>query len=336
MNLIKTGVLSYGMSGSLFHCPFLNLHPEFELTAIVERSSKKAQAVYPTLKSYASVDEILGDSEIELVVVNTPSPTHFEFALKAVQAGKHVLVEKPFCVTSEQAKIIFLEAKKQNCLVMPFQNRRYDSDFLSVKKVVESGKLGTLIEAHFRYDRYNFEISDHKTKEANVPGNDLLYNLGAHVVDAAIALFGIPVKWRKVKKCNRPNSKIADYAYVHMEFANGLQVFTTVSLLVADEQPGFILHGTKGSYVKKRCDVQERQLKLGMSPNEERFGKETLGMEGVLTTVEKGVVKKEKIISEPSNYLHVFEDVFQCIRNKKAYAVTEEQVVRQLEILEDN
>ncbi|MFC2109577.1 Gfo/Idh/MocA family oxidoreductase [Bacteroidota bacterium] len=332
---IKTGVLSFGMSGTLFHCPFLNLHEGFELTGVVERSKKKAQQVYPTIKSYDSVNAIFEEKDIELIVINTPSPTHFEFALKAIQSKKHILVEKPFTVTSEEARILFDEAEKQQVKIMPFQNRRYDSDFLSVKKVVESGILGNLVEAHIRYDRYNLAISDNVYKESALPGNGLLYNLGPHLVDAAIVLFGFPEKWTKFKKANRPNSKIDDFATVQFQYKNGLQVFLTVSLLVADAQKAFVVHGTNGSYVKKRCDVQEEQLKQGMLPTDVKFGVESLADEGVLTTMENAEVKKEKTQAENSNYMHVFEDVYQTIRNQKKYPVTKEQIIKQLEILED-
>ncbi|MEX0314429.1 MAG: Gfo/Idh/MocA family oxidoreductase [Allomuricauda sp.] len=332
--IIKTGVLSFGMSGSLFHCPFLNLHSGFELKGVVERNEKKAHLTYDKIQSYHSVDAILNNPEIELIVVNTPSPTHFDFALQAIRANKHVLVEKPFTVTSKEAAKLFEEGKKNNCMVMPFQNRRYDGDFLSVKQVVESGSLGSLIEVHFRYDRYNYNISYNKTKEQPLPGNGMLYNLGPHVIDAAIALFGLPVKWSVITKSNRPNSKIDDYAHCHLEYGNGLQVFIAVSLLVANAQRSFVLHGTKGSYVKDRCDVQEMQLQSGMKPNDKDYGIELPNSEGILTTIEDGIVKHEKIKSEKSSYIHVFEDVYQTIKNGKPYPVTENQIMAQIGILE--
>lgn len=332
--VIKTGVLSFGMSGSLFHCPFLDFHSGFELTAIVERNTKKAQDIYPDIISYDTIDAILSDSEIELIVVNTPSSTHFDFAMKALKAGKHLLVEKPFTVTSAEAKKLFLEAKKQNCHVMPFQNRRYDSDFLSVKQVVESGKLGDLIEVHFRYDRYIYNISNNSTKEASIAGNGILYNLGPHLVDAAIALFGQPIKWSKVANGNRLNTQVDDYANIHLEYENGLQVFITASLLVADALPAFVLHGTKGSYIKKRCDIQEKQLQSGIKPDNPIYGVEHPNQEGVLTTVAHGVVRKEKINSKKSSYLNIFEAIYQTIRKEKPFPVSELQIIKQLEVLE--
>lgn len=331
---IKTGVLSFGMSGSLFHCPFLDIHSDFELAGIVERTTKKAHLTYRNIISYNSVDEILANSELELIVINTPNSTHFEFALKSIKAKKNILIEKPFTVTSDEAKLLFKEAKKNKCCVFAYQNRRYDSDFLSVKRIVESGKLGKLIEVHFRYDRYHIEISNNITKESPIPGNGLIYNLGPHVIDAAISLFGIPIKWSKITKRIRPNTKIDDYASIHLEYENGLQVYATVSLLVADAQKSFVLHGTKGSFVKNRCDIQEEQLKSGMKPDNSDYGQELPNQEGILTIIENGIAKQEKIVSKKSSYINIYEDVYQTIRNNKSYPISEAQIIKQLEILE--
>lgn len=331
---IKTGVLSFGMSGSLFHCPFLDVHSGFDLYAIVERTTKKAHVNYPNIKSYNTVDSLLKDSNIELVVVNTPSATHFEFALKAIKANKHVLVEKPFTVTSEEAKTLFKEAKKRNLFVMPFQNRRFDSDFLSVKNIVESKALGDLIEVHFRYDRYVPKIGANASKENPAPGNGLMYNLGSHLIDAAIALFGMPKDWKNTKEGFRANTQIDDYAHVHLKYPNGLQVFITASLLVADAQPSFILHGTKGSYIKNRTDVQEEQLKAGIKPNNPIFGIEKESSEGLLTTISNGIKKEEKIASKKSSYLNIFEAVYQTIKKQKPFVITEFEIIKQVEILE--
>ncbi|WP_136480682.1 Gfo/Idh/MocA family protein [Cognatitamlana onchidii] len=332
--IIKTGVLSFGMSGSLFHCPFLKIHPGFELTAIVERSVKKAIMTYPKIISYDNVDDLLAQADIELVVVNTPSSTHFEFAMKALKAKKHVLVEKPFTVKASHAKALYEEASKQNRCIMPFQNRRYDSDFLSVKHMVESGRLGQLIEVHFRYDRYRYNISDNITKESNVPGNGVLYNLGPHLVDAALALFGEPIEWTKFTGKNRPNTEVDDYAYVQLTYKNGLHVFLTTSLLVANIPPAFVLHGSKGSYTKHRCDTQERQLQSGLSPNDPNFGLEQPNQEGVLVTIDNEVSKTEKIKSVQGSYLKVFDAVYDTLIFEQPFPVTELQVVKQIEILE--
>lgn len=333
--VIKTGILSFGKSGTFFHAPFLEEHSGFELCAVVERSKKKAHLTYPNIKSYASVDELLADADIELVVINTPNSTHFEFADKAIKANKHVLVEKAFTVTSSEAKELFETARKLNRHILPFQNRRYDSDFLSVKEVLDSGKLGKLIEVHFRYDRYIYELSNNALREKAMPGNGITYNLGPHVLDAAIALFGYPIKWTKNIGHFRPNIQIDDFAQFQLTYPNNLQVFITLSLLVAEEQPAFILNGVNGSYIKNRTDVQENQLLMGMKPDHPDYGKEAADQYGTLTTFDANYQKiQQKIMSKKSSYINVFENVFQTLVEGRPYPVKEEEIIQQLEILE--
>ncbi|TXD48346.1 Gfo/Idh/MocA family oxidoreductase [Polaribacter sp. IC073] len=332
---IKTGILSFGMSGQVFHSPFLNEHKNFELSAVVERTKKKAHLIYPEIKSYDTIDALLADPEIELVIVNTPNPTHFEFALKALKAKKHVLLEKPFTVNSSDAKKLFEAAKKYNCEVLPYQNRRYDSDFLSVKSVSDSGKLGKLVEFHLRYDRYKYVIGEKVTKETQVPGSGLAYDLGPHLLDAAISIFGTPLKWTKNLGHFRPDTQVDDYSHFHLLYPEGLQIFITTSMLVSEPQPAFILHGTKGSYVKQRADVQEKQLLEGMIPSNPLFGIEAPSKQGILTSITtEGIKKQEPITSKKSSYMHVFDDVYKTLREEKPYPVTAQQVIQQLEILE--
>lgn len=335
MTTIKTGILSFGMSGKIFHAPFLHQHSGFDLAAVVERTEKKAHSIYPNIKSYHTVDELLTDTTIELVVVNTPNSTHYEFALQALKAKKHVLVEKPFAITSSEAKELFQEATHNGCFILPYQNRRYDSEFQSVKKIVDAEKLGQLVEVHFRFDRYRYSIGPKKAKESPIPGGGLMYDLGPHVLDQAISLFGIPLKWGKSTGYHRPLTQVDDYAHFHLYYPKGLQVFITMSLLVADPQPAYILHGTKGSFVKHRTDIQETQLVDGMLPDDPLYGVESKEQPGTLTTVLNETEKnRESIKPEKASYMHVFDDVFKTIRKGKAYPVTQQQILKQLEILE--
>jgi len=332
---IKTGLLSFGMSGKIFHSPFQNAHDGFDLTAVVERSEKKAKNVYPYIKSYDCIDELLEDQNIELVVVNTPNTTHFEYAMKCLRAGKHVLMEKPFTVTSNEARQLFQEANRLRLKILPYQNRRYDSDCISVKNIIDSGKLGQLVEVHIRYDRFRNTISPKIFKEMPIPGSGLMYDLGPHLLDQAISLFGRPLRWSKTLGLFRKNSQVDDYVHFHLEFPQGLNVFLTASLMVIDAQPGFVIHGTKGSFIKQRADSQEKQLLEGMSPKNPKFGIEEAGKEGILTTLaEDGSFFQEKIPSEKSSYLNLYDQVFQCIRKEKLFPVTEAQIIQQLEILE--
>jgi len=332
---INTGLLAYGMSGKVFHAPFVASHPNFNLHAIVERNHKLAEADYPGIISYNSIEEILADNSIELIIINTPNYTHYEYAKLALSAGKHILVEKPFTATTAQAKELFALARSVGKKALVYQNRRYDSGFNAVKKVIESGKLGKLVEVHFRYDRYRNEIGVKLFKEEPFEASGLSYDLGPHLLDQAISLFGKPENCYKVLSKNRENTKVDDYFSMQLSYANQLNVFLTASMLVADIKDAFVVNGTMGSFSKNHADVQEEQLLKGMKPTDVGYGIENKEDAGKLTLVTKNNGRvTEFVSSEKGDYMGIFEAVYQNIEHDIPYPITEEDILIQLEILE--
>ncbi|MEX2233088.1 MAG: Gfo/Idh/MocA family oxidoreductase [Cyclobacteriaceae bacterium] len=323
------------MSGRIFHAPFLHFHPGFSFSAVTERHQKKVNQSYPDVKSYDSADSLVRDPDLELIVVNTPNNTHFDYARQSLLAGKHVLIEKPFATSVAEAKELFDLSEKLGLQVLAYQNRRWDSDFQSVKHVLENGKLGKLVEAHFRFDRYKTTIEQKAFKEEPIPGSGLAYNLAPHVLDQAISLFGKPLRCNKTTTCNRPHSKVDDYAFFHFIYPDDLNVYVYVSLLVARPLQAFVLHGTKGSYVKDRTDIQEKQLDQGISPLDQNYGLELPGVEGELTLIdESGKKTTQHVPSLRGNYAGLYDAVYQQLRNKDPFPVTKEHVICQMEILE--
>jgi scyllo-inositol 2-dehydrogenase (NADP+) len=332
---IKTGLMAYGMSGKVFHAPFLETNEGFELSVIVERSKNEAVKDYPNVKTYRSIEELLADDSLDLIVVNTPNFTHFEYAKAALNANKHVLIEKPFSVNQEEAKALFKLAREKGKKVLAYQNRRFDSDFLAVKKIIDEGVLGNLIEVHIRFDRYRDDISPKFFKEENLPGTGIFYDLGAHILDQAIALFGVPVSFTKTYGKFRKNTKVDDYAQAQLKYENGLQVFATANMLVVKPQPAYALFGTKGTLYKHRSDVQEAQLLKGIKPNELSFGKEEIGNDGLLYIMSNdGQVLEMEVAAEKGNYNLLFDAVYNSIVNDEDYFVKEEEIIAQLSILE--
>jgi scyllo-inositol 2-dehydrogenase (NADP+) len=332
---IATALLAYGMSGKIFHAPFVNFHQGFNFKGVFEHNNKRVQADYPDVKSYDTLDEVLNDAEIELVIVNTPSNLHVEHTKKALLAGKHVLVEKPFAPTVEEAKELFDLGRKVNRKIMIYQNRRFSSDFAVTRDVFESGKLGDIIEMHLRYDRYRAEIGPKVFKENPFPASGIVYDLAAHLLDQVVCLLGKPDRYNKTTGIYRDHSKVDDYGHIHLVYPGQKNVFVTTSLLVADPLPGIVIHGTKGSFIKSFCDSQEDQLIAGMKPGDEGFGNEGPDKEGKLTTVnDKGEKTVEMIPSQIGNYIDLFEAVYQTVRNNKDFPVKENEVLIQLEILE--
>ncbi|MBP8067610.1 MAG: Gfo/Idh/MocA family oxidoreductase [Pedobacter sp.] len=332
---INTGLLAFGMSGKVFHAPFIDAHPGFNLRGITERNRKLAAADYPSIISYNSIDELIADDEIDLVIINTPNFTHYEYANKALRAGKHILVEKPFTATTAQAKELFALAKSVGKKALVYQNRRYDSGFNAVKKVIDGGELGRLVEVHFRYDRYRNEISPKFFKEEPYEASGLLYDLGPHLLDQAICLFGKPEKFHKTLAKHRASTQVDDYFTIHLSYPNDLNVFLTASMLVANIKDAFVVNGMMGSFTKNHADVQEAQLLKNMKPSDVNYGIENPADAGQLTLVTEDGGRKTSIVSsEKGDYMGIFEAVYQNIVNDVPFPITEEDVITQLEILE--
>ena len=336
---IVTGLLAYGMSGKLFHAPFLALHPGFELRAVVERHEQRMAADYPSIRSYPSTEALLADPALELVVVNTPNDTHYDLTRQALLAGKHVLVEKPVATTVAQWHELTALARQQGRQLLAYQNRRWDTDFGAVRRVVESGQLSRLIEVHFRYDRYRPVLHTKIFKEDGRPGSGLQYDLGPHLLDQAISLFGKPLSFEKTLGSYRHGSQVPDHFTIQLRYPQDLNVWLTAGLLVADPGPAFVLHGSQGSYKKDRTDPQEAQLLAGIKPDDPAYGRERVADQaGRLVLADPAgqnrVLPPVADAAAPSTYMGLFEAVYQAIRHGQPYPITEEELTWQLEILE--
>ena len=320
------------MSGLVFHAPFIDAHPGFNLYGVWERSKKSAAEIYPAIVSFNSLESMLADEAVALVIVNTPNHTHFEFAKKALQAGKDVLVEKAFTVTVSEAEELITIAKEKNKSLSVFQNRRYDSDFKTVKKIVEAGNLGNLVEIEFHFDRYKPELSPKQHKETSIPGSGLLHDLGPHLIDQALYLFGLPQSVFGFLNTVRPGSVVNDYFDITL-FYPTKTVRLKSSLLVKELLPAFILHGTNGSFIKQRADVQEDNLKLGQKPGSEDWGIEPVSAGGTLNINDNGKTIRTNIPSLRGNYMEFYEKLYESLTNKKSLPVTAEEGLNVMRII---
>jgi predicted dehydrogenase len=331
--LVKTGLCAYGMSGRVFHAPFLSCMDEFELSAVTERHARKAVKRYPGIKTYSSVEDMLGDDSLELVVVNTPNVTHYKYAKKALQEGKHVIVEKPFAATAEQAEELIRTANEVDKQLVVFQNRRWDSDFQVVQQVVTSQRLGKLIEAEFHYDRYRLELSAKDHKERPDTGVGLIYDLGPHLIDQAIVLFGKPKHVFAQVQYHRPGSEVDDYFMIQLLYGN-FTCTLKASLLVREPIPAYVLHGTKGSFRKTRADVQEADLKEGEVPCSLGWGKEPDSENGLLHTRENGQEVNRYISAPLGCYQKFYHKVYQCLRHDAPSPVPLQDSLLNMRIIE--
>ncbi|MEO6188478.1 MAG: Gfo/Idh/MocA family oxidoreductase [Ginsengibacter sp.] len=333
MEPINTALCSFGMSGWVFHAPFIKINPGFNLYAVWERTKNLAAQKYPEAKTYRGLEDMLADDAVELVVVNTPNYTHFDYSRKALEAGKHVIVEKPFTISVKEGKELIDIAKKVGKKLSVYQNRRYDSDFKTIKKVVNQNLLGDLVDVEMHFDRYKQELSTKIHKETSGPGSGSLYDLGSHLIDQALQLFGMPEKIFADIRAIRPTSQVDDYFNLLLYYET-FRVNLKSSYSVREALPAYIFHGLKGSFIKAKTDVQEEMLQAGKSPRSEDWGTEPDSQKGLLHTEINGEVKREYIKSEPGNYNEFYNGIFEAIRNEKPLPVTAEEGLDVIKIIE--
>ncbi len=329
MEPIVTGLASYGMSGSLFHAPFISIHPGFELKFIVERTKNLSKERYPDVRILRSFDALIAEPEVELIVINTPDVTHYELTMKALLAGKHVVVEKPFVFTAAEGRELIELADAKSLMLSVFQNRRWDGDFLTIQKILSAGVLGRVVEFSSAYQRYRNYVQQGAWKEMADNRVGITYNLGSHMVDQAFVLFGKPEAVFAIIDKVREDTKVDDYYHIQLLYPQ-VKVSLRASFLVKEETPRYFIHGTEGSYVKYGIDTQEEMLKVGISPRIADWGKEPESQWGILHTNHSC----EKFKTERGNYLGFYEEIYKAMRLGKASSTAASQIINVIQILE--
>lgn len=330
---IQTAICSFGMSGKIFHAPFVHVNKGYNLYSILERSKKTAKDIYPEVKSFDTLEDMLADDNIELVIINTPNTTHYDFSKKALLAGKHIIVEKPFVINSTEGEELIALARQQQRKISVYQNRRYDSDAKLLKKVVTENLLGEIGEAELHYDRFKKELSPKVHKEAPGPGAGLLYDLGPHLIDEALQLFRKPDAVFADDTIIRSISKVDDYFEVLLYYPHK-RVRLKASNEVREALPAFTLHGSKGSLIKSRADTQENDLIAGKMPEGENWGIEPDSAKGFLHTEKDGQVIKEYIAAPRGNYMEYFDQMYKAIRFNEPVPVTAEDGLEVIKVIE--
>ncbi|KFF10243.1 oxidoreductase [Chryseobacterium soli] len=316
MQLVRVGLCAFGMSGKIFHAPFLKEHPGFFISAIVERSKEDSKEKYPEAVIYHSVEEMLQNADIEVVVINTPVQTHYEYAKKALEAGKNIIVEKPFTVNVEEAEELVNLAEQKGLFLSVYQNRRFDRDFLQVQKILNDKKLGEIKEAEIRFDRFRTEPSGKQHKEnPEQTGSGSLHDLGSHLVDQAVQYFGYPEKLFADVFSMKGADFANDYFEILLLYKNNMRVRLKSSVFSKEAHYAYVIHGSKGTFLQERTDNQEAELVSGSIPV---YGKDwtkpITGSDGILNFLNENN-ETERIVtsSEPGNYMNYYQQIYEHI-----------------------
>lgn len=331
MQKLTTAIIGFGLSGRYLQAPFMVANPNYRLKTIV--TSQDVSAIFPSVKSTKNIDDILNDPEIDLVSIASPNETHFELAKRCLLANKHILVEKPMTATSAQAEELIDLAKKQGKILTVFQNRRFDGDFMTIQKILNENLLGEILNVEIRYDRWKPMLNPKKWKETVSPASGILYDLGSHIIDQTLVLFGKPNSVWGETFTQRANSEIDDAFDVKLNYGK-LKVKLSASLMVREDTPRYMIHGTKGSFVKYGVDVQEDQSKAGLTPLSSEWGREPNENWGILNTEINGISFKGKVETEAGNWGILFQNIFEAITQNKELLVKPEQVLEQIKIIE--
>lgn len=312
MKRIVTGLASYGMSGSVFHAPFLDLHPGFELHTIVERSRDLARKRYPYVQIVRSFEELLAVDEIQLVVVNTPDVTHYAYVKMALEAGKDVVVEKPFVLDATEGEELVALARRKGRMLAVYQNRRWDGDFLTVQQVIRSGVLGRVVEFQSSYQRFRNFIQPGTWKEKADHRVGLTFNLGSHMIDQAVVLFGLPEAVYADIDCLRQGGEVDDYYFIKLIYPD-VKVSLRAGYLIREEIPRYYIYGTEGAFIKHGLDPQEELLKAGVVPQGPEWGKEPESNWGTLNTNIQGLHYRGRIVTLAGDYRAFYEDIHRAL-----------------------
>jgi scyllo-inositol 2-dehydrogenase (NADP+) len=345
---IGVAVIGFGLAGRVFHAPFVSAVPGLKLEAIIQRNGDEAAQAYPNTRILRSVEEALADPAIQLIVVATPNETHFDLAKQALLAGKHVVIDKPFAATSDEARQLKQLSEKQRLILAPFHNRRWDGDFLTVRKLLAEDAVGRLVTYESHFDRFRPLPRENTWKEGASPSHGLLFDLGPHLLDQALTLFGAPQGITANVRKDRDHTDIEDAFDITLEYPH-LRAHCRSSMIACDAAPRFLLHGTRGSFKKYGLDPQEPALVAGakvprmghnmdhdmdhdewLPDSEENWGTLTIAP----NPADPANLTRTRIPTELGDYRLYYANIRDAIQGNAPLAVTPEDGYRSIRLLE--
>lgn len=330
--MLTIAYIGNGKSTNRYHMPFARKIKDIKIKSIYARSAnqwEKVEGITYTDK----LDDLLKDPEIQLIVLSVPVNAHYDLAKTCLEAGKHVLVEKPFTETAEEARQLFALAKEKGLFIQAYQNRRFDSDFLTSQKVIKSGVLGDLLEVEMHFDYFRPEIPE-SVQEFSLDSS-YLYGHACHTVDQVISYFGFPDKIHYDVRQLLGSGRMNDYFDLDLYYTN-TKVSVKSSYFRIKDRPSFVVYGKKGMFVKASKDRQEEDLRKFYMPDKADFGLDLPEHYGILTFVDdEGRYHEEKVVTEVGDYSRFYQALHDSILLGKEKLVKDEETIRQIEILEE-
>ncbi|HEY2461814.1 MAG TPA: oxidoreductase [Candidatus Acidoferrum sp.] len=334
MQIINVGLIGFGLAGRAFHAQVISRVPGLRLAAILQRHGDEASAAYPDATIVRSSSELLAIPDLRLIVIATPNDSHYALAQECLAAGKDVVVDKPFTVTLRDAISLVEQAKKVGRLITVFQNRRFDGDFQSIQEVLRSGVLGRVVYFETNYDRYRPKLRENAWREASRAGSGIFFDLGPHLIDHALSLFGIPVAVTADIRAQRNSALVDDAFTITLHYSGGMRAQLSSIMLAAAPRPRFILYGTEGAFVRQHFDAQEERLRCGTTLGSDAWTTEPEEKWSVLSVAEGDTISHRHVPPGPGDYRAFYANVRDAMLGQAELTVTPQQALEVMRALE--
>jgi scyllo-inositol 2-dehydrogenase (NADP+) len=333
--MIDVGLIGFGLAGRSFHAPVISAVPGLRLAAILQRHGSEAAQAYPDARIVRSLDELLGVPGIHLIVIASPNETHYPYARHCLAAGRDVVVDKPFTTTYAEAVELARFAQQCGRLLTVYQNRRYDGDFQAIIRLVAAGTLGRIVRFETTYDRFRPQLRPNAWREQRVPGAGILFDLGPHLIDHALFLFGRPQAVTADVRVEREGGFTDDTFDILLHYPDGMRAALRSSILAAAPRPRFVIFGTQGAFTKQTFDPQENNLRRGQIPKDGPWGAEPEEDLGVLTLPNvDGTNTQRRVPSATGDYRDYYANFRDTLLGRATPAVTLQQALDVMQVLE--
>jgi len=322
--MIKVALVGFGLAGKTFHAPLIDSTEGLNLSVVVSSRESEVRAFYPDTKIIARFEDIFSE-DIDLVVIATPNEFHFEQAKIALNHKKHVVVDKPMAQTIEEIEVLGKLATENNCILSVFHNRRFDGDFLTIKKLLTDSQLGKIYNFESNFNRFRPKVDMNKWRETTSYAGGLFFDLAPHLIDQCLNLFGKPESIFADIDCMREGAINNDYFHLIFKYPK-MRAHLNASVLTASPGPRYIIHGDQESYVKFGMDVQEEQLKSGMTPEDSQYGVDPIKGECSFS----GGIKQEN-----GKYQNYYANIAQAISSDAKLLISWKDALATMKIMED-
>jgi scyllo-inositol 2-dehydrogenase (NADP+) len=331
--MIDVALIGFGLGGRCFHAPVIRAVPGLRLAAILQRSQNTAAELYPDIRLVHSLDELLAIDSVQLVVISTPNQTHFPFAKRCLEAGKHVVVDKPFTTTVAEAIELLHLANRKSLVLAVYHNRRFDADFQALRQTIANGQLGRVLRFESTYDRYRPQSKPGAWREKPGPGSGVLFDLAPHLLDQSLTLLGTPEAIAADVRIERPGFSTDDAFDIFLYYPQGVRALLRATMMSAVPRPRLVVLSEKGSYLKREFDPLEPNLRNGQIPTGESWVVEKPENYGELTLIENGTTTTRKIPSV-GDWREFYANIRDAILGKAQLLVTPQQILNVMVALE--